>query len=154
MITVTECELHTLFLPGTANLIETPFVSAFPGEFRKRLERARARELRPIPAWQPGLTEGSVYETHAFLIREEATGYKIAIAVFESDPLKAATSFDAALDLIDVIKDEMESAPELRSFVLTQVIEAVPGWTDDDVSNAQWEELEAYIRAAGAAPWW
>lgn len=48
----------------------------------------------------------------------------------------------------------MESAPELRSFVLTQVIEAVPGRTDDDASNAQWEELEAYIRAAGAAPWW
>lgn len=153
MITVIECELHTLFWPSTSNFITTPFVDAFPTEFRKRLERARARELHPIPAWQPGLTEEGMYETHAFYIREEATDYKIAIAVFETDPRKAVPTFDAALDMIDVIRDEMASVPQLRSFVLVQVIEAVPGLGDDDVSNAQWEELEAYIRAAGAGPW-
>jgi hypothetical protein len=153
MITVTECELHALFQPGTATFIKTPFVEAFPSEFRARLERARARELRPIPAWQPGLTEEDMYETHAFYITEETTGYKIAIAVFESDPRKAVPTVEAALDMIDVIKDEIESVPRLRSFVLVQVIEAVPGLGDDDVGNAQWDELEAYIRAAGAGPW-
>lgn len=67
----------------------------------------------------PGLTEEGIYETHAFYTKEEATGYKIAIAVFETALLKAVPTFDAALDMIDVIRDEMASVPQLRSFAGT-----------------------------------
>ena len=148
MITVTKCELHTLFKSGSAKLVKTPFTDAFPKDFHQGLELARMRELHPIPAWRVGITQFQIRQTHASFLIAEASGFRATIAVFPADPLTHVPTLEAAFDMIDAINEGLDDAPELRSHVLREVIESVPDLDDDE-----WAELEAYARAAGLRPW-
>lgn len=63
--------------------------------------------------------------------------------------MKACT-FDAALDLLDTLRDDLAAAPKTRSAVMREVVNAVR-----DLSNEQRAELVACGHAAdmyGTAP--
>lgn len=147
MITIVECELHTLFKPGTTKLVKTPFTKTLPRNLREMLERSRWRELN-TPVVGKGLVGQAIIETHAYILSEEERPYQVSIAVFDADPRTVASTLDEGLDLIDAIRDGIETAPKLRSHVLREVIEAL-----DDLDDNEWTELEAYANAAGLEPW-
>jgi len=141
---LTVHELDTLYKPGDTELNDTPFCRAIPQAMRQHMTAARFRDLAYKGPMPPFVKLAGLAGTHAWQIDAVIKPYLVHIAVFETEPLLKARTFDAALDLLDELRDNLESAPKMRSAVIREVVNAAPGMTDE-----QRAELAAYGRAAG-----
>lgn len=104
---------------------------------------ARMGELSRVPV--PYFVKAAgVAGLHAWQIGIVRKRYCIHIAVFNTDLLTKARTLDEALDLLDVLMDALVSVSAMRSAVIKEVVNAVPGLTAE-----QHAELTAYGRAAG-----
>ncbi len=141
---VTVFELDALYKPGDTQLHDTPFCRAIPQAMRQHMTAARFREVAGKGPMPPFVKLAGLAGTHAWQVDAVIKPYLVHIAVFDTEPLMKAPTFDTALDLLDALQDGLASAPKLRSEVIREVVNAVPGLTDE-----QRAELVAYGRAAG-----
>ena len=111
---------------------------------RQHMTAARFRDVAYKGPMPPFVKLAGLAGTHAWQIDAFIKPYLVHIAVFDTELLLKARTFDAALDLLDALRDNLESAPKMRSAVIREVVNAAPGMTDE-----QRAELAAYGRAAG-----
>lgn len=137
-------ELDALYKPGDIQLNDTPFCRAIPQLMRQHMNAARFREIAgkgPMPSF---VKLAGLAGTHAWQIDAVIKPYLVHISVFDVDLVMNATTFDAALDLLDTLRDDLATLPKMRSAVMREVVNAVLGLTDE-----QRAELVAYGHAAG-----
>jgi hypothetical protein len=141
---LTVHELDTLYKPGDTELNDTPFCRAIPQAMRQHMTAVRFRDLAYKGPMPPFVKLAGLAGTHAWQMDAVIKPYLVHIAVFDIEPLLKARTFDAALDLLDALRDNLESVPKMRSAVIREVVNAASGMTDE-----QRAELAAYGRAAG-----
>lgn len=142
--TLTNYELRTFFAPrAPMTLNRKSLTISLPKLMRRQMVEARMGELSRVPV--PYFVKAAgLAGLHAWQIDIVRKRYCIHIAVFDTDLLTKARTLDEALDLLDILMDALVSVSAMRSAVIKEVVNAVPGLT-----HVQHAELTAYGRAAG-----
>jgi len=115
-----------------------------PRKMVQQMTMARFHELAckgPIPSFVKLV---GLLGRHAWHLDVPYRPYKLHIALWSNDLCARATTYAAALDLLDELKDALEHDTAMRSAVLRGVVAGIPGVTEEEQV-----ELEAYARAAG-----
>lgn len=137
-------DLDAFYKPGNTELNGKQVEMDLPKEMVQHMSAARFHEVAgkgPIP---PFVKLVGLLGRHAWHIEAPYRPYKLHLAVWENDLCPLASSYDATLDMLDVLKDALDCDAVMRSAVIRKIVAAVPSLSDE-----QQQELAEYARAAG-----
>lgn len=137
-------ELQEFYKPGDTELTHKHLILDLPKEMVQHMSAARFHEVAGKGVMPPFIKVVGLIGEKAWHIEAKYRPYKLHIAVWNQDVRHLASSYDATLDLLDVLQEALVCDAVMRSAVIREIVAAVPSLTGE-----QQKELEAYARAAG-----
>lgn len=137
-------ELQEFYKPGDTELTHKHLILDLPREMVQHMSAARFHEVTgkgPMPSF---VKQTGLIGKKAWHIEAKYRPYKLHIAVWSQDVRPLASSYDATLDLLDVLQEALDCDAVMRSAVIREIVAAVPSLSDE-----QQQELAEYARAAG-----
>lgn len=140
----TTYELGEWFKPKTNELSGKHLELGLPQPMVQHMSAARFHEVAGKGPMPPFVKLAGLLGKHAWHIEAPYRPYKLHLAIWENDLCPLASSYDATLDMLDVLKDALDCNAVMRSAVIREIVAAVPSLSDE-----QQRELAEYARAAG-----
>ncbi|MCG9124862.1 hypothetical protein LH460_09270 [Laribacter hongkongensis] len=137
-------DLDAFYKPGSTELNGKQAEMNLPKEMVQQMTAARFHEVAGKGPMPPFVKLAGLLGRHAWHIEAPYRPFKLHVAVWENDLCPLASSYDATLDLLDVLQEVLDCDAVMRSAVIREVVAAAPNLDDE-----QQRELAEYARAAG-----
>lgn len=137
-------DLDAFYKPGNTELNGKQAEMNLPKEMVQQMTAARFHEVAGKGPMPPFVKLAGLLGRHAWQIEAPYRPYKLHVAVWENDLCPLASSYDATLDLLDVLQEALDCDAVMRSAVIREVVASTPNLDDE-----QQRELAEYARAAG-----